>query len=146
MNGSVLVAKTFNKVGNRDVYKGEFVTLEVEGAKELDVLNPVLKSTGFRGSFVDAITMVSEKNSRLAEVLTQELPPLYSDDSISDTDKLRLLASRLDTGSFAEQDRLADALGRVAKEFLPDAKVDEVVETIKFDKDNSSAQEIVNNV
>lgn len=143
MNESVLVAKNFNHVGNRDIYKGEFVVIAVEGTKELDILCPVLKSTGFRGSFVDAIMMVSEKNSRLAETLTLELPPLVSSDDITDTDKLRLLSSRLDTGSFAENDNLADALGRVAKEFFPQADVKDVVETIKFESD---VKDVIENV
>lgn len=143
MKDSILVAKSFNHVGKRDIYKGEFVEIAVEGTKELDILCPVLKSTGFRGSFIDAITMVSEKNSRLAETLTLEIPPLVSSDDISDTDKLRLLSSRLDTGSFAENDNLADALGRVAKEFFPNADVQQVVESVQNQVD---VEKVIENV
>lgn len=140
------LVRDFNKVGTKNQYEGEFVPIAVEGAKELDILCPVLKSTGFRGSFVDAITIVSDKNSRLAEALTVELPPIVSSSDISDTDKLRLLASRLDTGSFSENDNLADALARVAKEFMPQADVETVVNEAQVNADKGELQSIVDNV
>lgn len=125
----MLVAKKFNDVGNRDAYKGEFVELEVEGAKELEVLCPVSKLTGFPMSIQQAVMYISDKNVRIADALLQVLPTIPNDDRISDDEKMSMLVSRLDTGSFFENDRAAEILGDIAKAFFPDAKnVDKVVE------------------
>ena len=137
----MLVKKEFNMVGSRETYAGDFDKLEVQGSKELAVLCPVSKLTGFPMSLQQAVFMITDKNVRIADALLQVLPTIPSDDSISDTDKLKLLVSRLDTGSFAENDHLAEALGEVAKQFFPEAKVDEVVidSKIVFDNGNSSS-------
>lgn len=116
-----------NSIGSREVYDGEFKALEVEGVKELDVLCPVSKVTGWRMSMQQAIFMITDKNSRLADVLFQELPPVLQDESMDDNDKLKMLVSRLESGSFAENDRVAEILGDIAKEFFPAADVDKVV-------------------
>lgn len=121
----------FNNVGSRKCYRGEFKELEVEGSKELEILCPVSKLTGFPMSMQEAIQYISDKDSRLAEVLYQELPVIKSDDRISDDDKLRLLVSRLDSGSFAEDDKVAEIIGHIAKEFFPSVDVEKVVEANK---------------
>ena len=126
-----LIISKFNKVGTRQSYQGEFKILEVEGAKELEVLCPVSKLTGFPMSMQEAIFLITDKNSRLADVLLQEIPAITSSESISDDDKLKLLVSRLDTGSFAENDNVADILGNIAKEFFPEAKVEDVVKDVE---------------
>ena len=119
--------KDLNGVGSRDTYKGEFTELEVDGAKELSVLCPVSKLTGFPMSMQQAITMISDKNSRLADVLMQEIPQIPQSDKLSDDEKLEMLVSRLDTGSFFENDCAMEILGDIAKEFFPKADVDKVV-------------------
>ena len=128
----ILVATKFNKVGSRSHYSNEFPEMEVQGAKELELLCPVSKLTGFPMSMQQAIFMISDKNSRLADVLFEEIPALKSDDSISDDDKLKLLVSRLESGSFFENDKVAEQLGLVAKEFFPNADVDKVVDDAKI--------------
>ena len=122
----MLVAKKFNKVGSRETYIGEFKALKIEGADELAVLCPVSKLTGFPMSMQEAILMISDKNSRLVDVLFQEIPAIRADENISDTDKLKMLVSRLDSGSFYENDKVAEILGNIAKEFFPEADVDKV--------------------
>lgn len=125
----MLALKKYNKsIGSREVYDGEFKSLVVEGAAELDVLCPVSKLTGWRMSMQQAIFMITDKNSRLADVLFQELPPVLQDDSMDDNDKLKMLVSRLESGSFAENDRVAEILGDIAKEFFPNADVDKVIQ------------------
>ena len=129
-----------NDVGSRDTYKNEFVKLEVDGAKELEALCPVSKVTGFPMSLQQAITMVTDKNSRLAEILTMEIPSIPTDDRISDDDKLKMLVSRLETGSFFENDGAIEALGRIAAQFFPKADVDRIVsenENIQFESSDA---------
>ena len=79
--------KDLNEVGSRDTYKGDFTELEVDGAKELAVLCPVSKLTGFPMSMQQAITMISDKNSRLVDVLMQEIPQIPQSDKLSDDEK-----------------------------------------------------------
>lgn len=62
----MLVVSNFNRVGSRKSYDGDFKVLEVEGAKELAVLCPVSKLTGFPMSLQEAVFMISDKNARLA--------------------------------------------------------------------------------
>lgn len=100
------------------------VVLKVQGCDELSVLCPVSKLTGFPMSMQQAIFMISDQNSRLADVLFEEIPTLVTSDRISDDDKLRLLVSRLDSGSFFENDKVVEQLGNIAKEFFPEAKED----------------------
>jgi len=98
--------------------------------------------TGFPMSLQASIKTITDKNSRLAEVLLQEIPTVNASEQISDDDKLKLLVSRLDSGSFAENDKVAEILGNIAKEFFPDAKVDEVVEAakIQFNAESDGSQ------
>lgn len=128
----MLVAKKFNKVGDRSAYKSEFKELKVQGVDELNVLCPVSKLTGFPCSIQSIVKVITDKNSRLADVLLQEIPTINASEKISDDDKLRLLVSRLDSGSFAENDNVAEILGKVAKQFFPEADVDKVVEDAKI--------------
>lgn len=138
----VVVPRCYEGGNTRDAYKGDFVEFEVQGKHELELLCPVSKLTGFPMSLQESVYMISDKNVRLADVLLQEIPPIMSDNSISDDDKMKLLLSRLDSGSFAENDRAAEILGEIAKEFFPDADVDkvtnEVKQTINFDSGDSS--------
>lgn len=127
----LIIKDKFNKVGSRKVYEGEFKKLKIQGSEELSLLCPVSKLTGFPMSMQQAIFMITDKNSRLADILFQEIPAIRASEDISDTDKLKLLVSRLDTGSFFENDKAAEILGNVAKEFFPAAKVDEVVSETK---------------
>lgn len=127
----MLVISKFNNVGLRSTYDGEFKELKVQGSDELRLLCPVSKLTGFPMSMQQAIFMITDKNSRLADVLFQDIPAIRASEDISDNDKLKLLVSRLDTGSFFENDKAAEILGNVAKEFFPAANVDEVVSETK---------------
>ena len=129
----MLAYKDYNSVGSRERYSGDFVELKVEGSDELATLCPVSKLTGFPMSMQQAITMIADKDSRLADVLFEVIPSIPTDDSISDDEKLKMLVSRLDSGSFFENDRVCEALGEVAKEFFPAADVDKVVEESKID-------------
>lgn len=133
----VVVPRCYEGGNDRAAYKGDFVELEVQGRQELELLCPVSKLTGFPMSLQESIYMISDKNSRLADVLFQEIPPIKSDNSISDDEKMKLLVSRLDSGSFAENDRVAEILGDIVKEFFPNADVDkftqEAKQTINFE-------------
>lgn len=128
----MLVIKKFNQVGTRENYASEFMTIKVEGVEELEALCPRSKLTGFPMSLQASIKMISDKNSRLADVLLQEIPTINASEEISDDDKLKLLVSRLDSGSFFENDKVAEILGDIAKEFFPDADVDKVVDAAKI--------------
>lgn len=123
----MLVCKKFNQVGDRSDYDGQFVEIEVEGAKELDILCPVSKLTGNRMSLQQVVFMITDSNERLANVLLQEIPSITSDDRVSDDDKLAMLVSRLESGSFFENDNVAQIMGNIVKQFFPDADVDKVV-------------------
>lgn len=127
----LIIKDKYNKVGSHSIYDGEFKKLKVQGSDELSLLCPVSKLTGFPISMQQAIFMITDKNSRLADVLFQEIPAIRASEDISDTDKLKLLVSRLESGSFFENDKVAEILGNVAKEFFPAAKVDEVVSDAK---------------
>lgn len=142
---NILVSKKFNDVGGRELYKNDFVKLEVEGAKELGILCPISKLTGFPMSLQEAVMYISDKNVRIADALLQVLPTIPSDDSISDDEKMSMLISRLDSGSFAENDKVAEVLGQVAKQFFPDAKVDKVVEEVQQKIDFSNTETLSDN-
>ena len=92
----------------------------LQGEKELQTLCPVSKLTGFPMSIQEAITMLSDKNSRLVEMFTQELPTIVPL-NVSDDEKLSLLISRLDTGSFAENDAVTKEISKYAEVFFPEA-------------------------
>lgn len=127
----VVVPRCYEGGNSREAYKGDFVELEVQGKQELELLCPVSKLTGFPMSLQESVYMISDKNVRLADVLLQEIPPIRSDNSISDNDKMKLLLSRLDSGSFAENDRAAEILGEIAKEFFPNADVEKITQDAK---------------
>lgn len=139
----LVIGNKFNSVGSRDTYKDDFPQLLTEGAKELDILCPVSKLTGFPMSMQSAIMLITEGNERIADALFQEIPAIKNDDSISDNDKLKTLVSRLDSGSFFENDRAAEILCDIAKEFFPSAEVEKVVEGAKitFNKEDAPAAE-----
>lgn len=140
----MLVYKDFNIVGSRDSYEGEFPMLQIEGVKELDTLCPISKLTGFPTSMEASIRMISDKDSRLADALFQIIPTVNGDLSISDDDKLKMLVSRLDSGSLYENDKVSEALLEISKEFFPDADVNKVLEESKIDfsvTDNLSVNE-----
>lgn len=126
---NTLVCKEIHDLSDcSDRYLNVFPQLEVQGALELSILCPVSKLTGFPMSLQEAIMYVTDKNARIADALLEVLPTIPSDDSISDDEKMSMLVSRLDSGSFAENDEAALILGKVAKQFFPDADVDKVVE------------------
>ena len=127
----IVTPRCYEGGNDRAAYSGDFVVLEVQGKQELELLCPVSKLTGFPMSMQESIYMISDKNARLADVLLQVVPPIRSDNSISDDDKMKLLLSRLDSGSFAENDRAAEILGKIAKEFFPDADVDKITQEAK---------------
>lgn len=139
----LVIGKNYNRVGSRDTYKDDFVELLTEGAKELEILCPVSKLTGFPMSMQSSLMMITEGNERIADALFQEIPAIKYDDSISDNDKLKTLVSRLDSGSFFENDRVAEILGDIAKEFFPSADVEKVVEDAKitFNKEDAPNQQ-----
>ena len=138
----MLVCRDFNIIGSRsEADKIGFVDLDCEGRAEMEILCPVSKLTGFPLSMQQAIMYISDDNSRIADALLQEIPVLPSSDDVSDDDKLKTLISRLDTGSFFENDRAAEALADVVKEFMPnadksiiDAAVKQNTENIQFEK------------
>lgn len=123
----MLSFKKCNYDYSRECYDGEFKVLKPEGVDELNVLCPKSNLTGFPISMQQAVFMITDKNSRLADVLFQEIPAIRASDQLNDTDKFKMLVSRLDTGSFAENDNVAEILGNIAKEFFPSAEVDKVV-------------------
>lgn len=140
----MLAIKSFNDVGSRSCYASDFKELEIEGEKELQVLCPVSKLTGRPMSMQQAIFMISDKNSRLAEVLFQEIPAIRDSEQIDDNEKFKMLVSRLDTGSFYENDNVAEILGNIAKEFFPAAQVDKVVQEVSSSVSESAQQAIEN--
>lgn len=139
----MLNIRKFNRCGSRDTYANDFPTLITEGTQEMGVLCPVSKLTGFPLGMQQALMMITEGNERIADALFQEIPAIKNDDSISDDDKLKMLVSRLDSGSFYENDKVAEILGNIAKEFFPSADVEKVVEDAKitFNKEDAPAPE-----
>lgn len=135
-----LVCKKFNEIGSRDTYKGDFKEFEPEGVKELAVLCPISKLTGFPMSIQESVMLITDKNVRIADAILQVLPTIPSDDRISDDEKMSMLVSRLDSGSFAENDKVAEILGNVAKQFFPAADVDKVVKDTQEKIDFSNTE------
>lgn len=138
----MLVVKKFNRVSRPEESTYSAPVLKVEGSDDLEVLCPTSKVTGFPMSMQRAIRFITDDNSRLADILYQEIPTINASDQIDDTDKLRLLVSRLDSGSFAENDAVAEILGNIAKEFFPHADVEDVVKSaqIQFNKESDGSQ------
>lgn len=134
---------SYNQVGDRSVYDGEFKVVQVEGAKELATLCPVSKLTGFPSSYESILHMITDSNARIVDALFQPLQEVMTTDGVSDDDKLRLLKSRLDTGSFFENDRCVEILGDIVKEFMPDASQEAINEVVN---QQSQAQQEVNQI
>lgn len=106
-----------------------------DGILEYDTLCPVSKLTGHRESPITLLKMaLGDKDSRLLNAVLQELPTVQQMQGVSDEDKLQLLASRLNTGTFAEQDELVESLRGVCDVLFPDQpdKVEGVQQTIEF--------------
>lgn len=133
----MLVCREFNIIGSRseaDIIG--FVDLDCQGREEMEIICPVSKLTGFPMSMQQAIMFISDDNSRIADALFQEVPLILSSDEVSDDDKLKTLISRLDTGSFFENDRAAEALAGVVKEFMPNADKSIIDAAVKQNTDN----------
>lgn len=95
-------------------------------------LAPISAVTGFRTDYITAISVIDPKKSRLAESFISELIPVKSM-PVDDDTKLDMIVSRLDKGSFAENDRAAEIIGNAVKHFLPKVspdKVEKVVDNI----------------
>lgn len=108
-----------------------------DGILEYDTLCPVSKLTGHRESPITLLKMaLGDKDSRLLNAVLKELPTVQQMQGVSDEDKLQLLASRLNTGTFAEQDQLVESLRGVCDVLFPDLpdKVPEVQQIIEFNK------------
>lgn len=91
----------------------------IDGVTEFETLCPVSKLTGHRSNPLTLLRMaLSDKNSRLLDSILQELPSVQEVNAC-DEDKLSLLVSRLDTGSFAENDVLTHELSKVVDVLFP---------------------------
>lgn len=114
------------------------VPIAIEGALEFETLCPVSNVTGHRANPLTLLKLaLSDKNSRLLDVILQELPTVQQMTGVDDDMKLELLASRLSTGTLAEQDQLVQQLQKVADVLFPQAP--ELAkaaseEAIKFEK------------
>lgn len=96
------------------------VPIVIEGALEYETLCPVSKVTGHRANPLTLLKLaLSDKNSRLLDVILQELPTVQQMQGVDDSMKLELLASRLSTGTLAEQDQLVNQLEKVADVLFP---------------------------
>lgn len=104
----------------------------IQDIKPYFALAPISAVTGFRTDYITAISVIDPKKSRLAESFISELIPVKSM-PVDDDTKLDLIVSRLDKGSFAENDRAAEIIGNAVKHFLPKVspdKVEKVVDNI----------------
>lgn len=98
------------------------VPIAIEGALEFETLCPVSNVTGHRANPLTLLKLaLSDKNSRLLDVILQELPTVQQMTGVDDDMKLELLASRLSTGTLAEQDQLVSQLQKVADVLFPQA-------------------------
>lgn len=117
--------------------------LLVEGVAEFELLCPVSKVTGHRANPLTLLRLaLSDKNSRLLDSILQEVPVVQQMQGVDDATKLELLASRLSTGTLAEQDQLVNQLEKVADVLFP--KASEVVkavteQSIKFESSDVSS-------
>lgn len=103
----------------------------IDGVVELETLLPVSKLTGRRDDPLTILQMQFSKDSRLLNALFQELPTVQSDASLSDDDRINMLAQRLSTGLPYEQDELVRQLSEVVDVMFPRQSSDS--EKIVFD-------------
>lgn len=116
----------------------------IEGADIIESLCPVNPAIGRPDSPLNCLRMALDPaKSRLLDAVLQELPVVASMD-VSDDDKIDVLASRLEQGSFAERDNLVSALHSVADVLFPKAAdavkdVDKSIEFSPTDNPNTTA-------
>lgn len=111
----------------------------IDGVMELETLLPVSKLTGRRVDPLSVLQSQFSKDSRLLDALFQELPTVKSDPSLSDADRVDMLAQRLSIGLPYEQDELVRQLSDVADILFPKQVKDS--EKIVFDAAQDSGLE-----
>ena len=116
----------------------------LDGADLFEAACPVNPLTGHRDNPLSILRYaLTPKNERLLDVILAELPVVREMDA-SDDVKLQTLASRLDVGTFAENDFVMKRLSVISDvlfENNPEIK-QEVNQNIEFDKmDNPEVSE-----
>lgn len=118
--------------------KSEFPVV-IEGAELLYQVCPVSKLTGNRASLYEAMQMLgNEKYSRALEALLPEIPSIMSDSRLSDDDRVSLLASRLNTGSPSENERLNANLAKIVDDFKDSFSAPVSKDSIQFNADDAN--------
>lgn len=118
----------------------------IDGVEILDTICPVSRLTGHRTNPLTLLGAVTDGNARLLQSVLAELPAVKSDPRVSDDDKLDLLVSRLDTGTFADMDAVRDALASISDSLFVNSEVKENADkqVISFDNtdvNNNSNEE-----
>lgn len=118
----------------------------IEGAEYLDLICPVSSLSGNRMSIYEAMQIAgTEKFSRQLDAFLAEFPANNSDSRLSDDDRVSVLASRLNTGVPAEDERYAKQLSQIVGDLYEayDKSVKESAskETIKFDSADATPSE-----
>ena len=101
----------------------------IDGVEILDTICPVSKLTGHRTNPLTLLGAVTDGNARLLQAVLAELPAVQSDPRVSDDDKLDMLVSRLDTGTFADMDAVRDALASISDSLFVKPAVKNTVES-----------------
>ena len=136
---NLLACKKLPDIIYQPVYDSPNI-IDIEAVNTIQTLCPVQASTGLPLSFVQAVLTIDPQKSRLASALVQQLPTVQAM-NVSDDDKFRLMISRLDSGSFAENDNVSEILGNLVKEFLPNVS-DEEFQTVVDSVDNSVSPDV----
>jgi hypothetical protein len=115
----------------------------IDGVEILDTICPVSKLTGHRTNPLTLLGAVTDGNSRLLQAVLAELPAVQTDPSVTDEDKLDLLVSRLDTGTFADMDAVRDALASISDSLFVKPEVQEQAEkqVISFEENKPSVSD-----
>lgn len=115
----------------------------IDGVEILDTICPVSKLTGHRTNPLTLLGAVTDGNARLLQAVLAELPAVQSDPRVSDEDKLDLLVSRLDTGTFADMDVVRDALASISDSLFVKSEVKETAEKqiISFEENKQDSNE-----
>lgn len=116
----------------------------IEGADIYRTLCPISKFTGHPESPFKLLGKLTGANAQLLNSVLAELPTIASDSRLSDSDRADYLASRLCTGTPAENAEVANWILRDLDNIIPkpSQEVPKPSETISFADDgvNSNAE------
>lgn len=132
MNAFSYMTNTFVPVKEKEAFKIDSLPQIIQGADLYDKIAPVSKLTGKRENALVLLSRLGNnpEYSRALQALLTELPTIKSDPRLNDEMRIDLMASRLATGTPAEDDATRKYLESIADVLFKDSP-QKVVDAVK---------------